>query len=80
MLSQIASSTKASQQPTCFKRVLITWLAIYPAITLLLFWGGALLEPLPLPLRTLVLTGILVPLMVCVLVPILNRVLAPWLQ
>lgn len=77
MITTVKTQPKPGQQPACLKRVFVTWLAIYPAITLLLFLGGPLLEPLPLPLRTLVLTGILVPLMVCVLVPILNRVLSP---
>lgn len=49
---------------------LITWLAIYPTITVML----ALFEPLgllnlPLELRTLALTVVLVPLMVFILVP-----------
>jgi len=59
----------------------VTWLAIYPTITATL----AILDPLgllhlPLPLRTLVLTVILVPLMVFVLVPALMRLLGTWLR
>ncbi len=55
---------------------LITWLAIYPTITVAL----ALFEPLglvrlPLALRTLVLTLAVVPAMVFVLVPGLTRLL-----
>jgi antibiotic biosynthesis monooxygenase (ABM) superfamily enzyme len=38
------------------------------------------LTPLPLFLRTLVLTVILVPLMVYVLVPGVQRLLARWLK
>ncbi|MEM7606621.1 MAG: hypothetical protein AAF411_14785 [Myxococcota bacterium] len=51
------------------RAALITWVTIYPTITLLLYVFGPLLEPLPLPLRTFVLTAVLVPLMVFVLVP-----------
>jgi antibiotic biosynthesis monooxygenase (ABM) superfamily enzyme len=56
-------------------------LAIYPAITAVL----AALEPLgilklALPLRTLVLTAILVPIMVLLPVPLLHRWLAGWLR
>lgn len=51
------------------RMALVTWVAIYPTITLLLAAFGPQLEALPLPLRTLLLTAVLVPLMVFVLVP-----------
>ena len=53
--------------------IFIVWISIYPTITLLLWGFGAQLQALPLPLRTLVLTVILVPLMVLVLVPFWTR-------
>ena len=43
---------------------LIVWIAIYPTITVLLALGGGLIAPWPLPLRTLALTAVAVPLMV----------------
>lgn len=57
----------------------VVWLAIYPTITLLLALGGPLIATWPLPLRTLALTVIAVPLMVFLLLPRLQRALAPWL-
>lgn len=51
----------------------------YPTITLLLAVTGPLVADWPLPLRTLLLTVIAVPLMVFVLLPRLQRVMAPWL-
>jgi len=48
------------------------WIAIYPAITLIMLLFGRQLAALPIYLRTLVLTLILVPLMVFVLLPIVN--------
>ncbi|MEM9190155.1 MAG: hypothetical protein AAGF12_13305 [Myxococcota bacterium] len=48
---------------------LIVWVAIYPTITAVNWLFGDLLAELPLPLRTLVLTAFLVPLMVYVLIP-----------
>ena len=46
------------------KMVLLTWAGIYPTITLVLWLLlPTLLEYLPLPLMTLVVTGIVVPLM-----------------
>ena len=55
------------------RQALLTWLAIWPAITTLLLLGEPLLSPLPLPLRTLALTAVLVPLMTFVIMPRLNR-------
>ncbi|WP_299397012.1 hypothetical protein [Pelagibius sp.] len=51
----------------------LTWAAIWPLITGLLLVGDPLLAALPLPLRTLVLTAILVPLMSFVVMPRLTR-------
>ncbi|RLP73690.1 hypothetical protein D9V32_14265 [Mycetocola tolaasinivorans] len=60
-------------QPSTHTRALITWLAIFPLVTL----GSFALEPLsagwPLPLRTLVLTAVVVPLAVYLVVPNLMR-------
>jgi antibiotic biosynthesis monooxygenase (ABM) superfamily enzyme len=66
--------------PPRYKLAIVTWLAVYPTITAML----AVFEPLgllqtPMPVRTLLLTIVLVPLMVFVLVPILSRALAMWL-
>ena len=52
------------------------WIAIYPAITLLLLFFGKYLAQVPLFLRTLILTLILVPSMVFVLLPLVNRLFA----
>jgi antibiotic biosynthesis monooxygenase (ABM) superfamily enzyme len=53
---------------------LVTWLAAYPTLTALLALSKELgLASAPLPLRTLVITLILVPLMVFVLQPNLMR-------
>jgi len=57
----------------------VVWLAIYPTITLLLALGGPTIAEWPLPVRTLALTLVAVPLMVFVLLPQLQRVLRPWL-
>ena len=52
-----------------YKVALVTWVAIYPALTITLGALGPALAPLPLYVRTLVVTALLVPLMVYVLVP-----------
>ncbi|MFD7645850.1 hypothetical protein ACFV4P_35015 [Kitasatospora sp. NPDC059795] len=59
--------------PSVHRRALIIWLAIYPGITVLSVLLGPVLAPLPVYLRTLVLTGILVPAAVYGLVPALLR-------
>ncbi len=63
-------------QPS-WRFALIVWIAIYPTITVLQFVLGELLRELPLPVATLVSTGILVPLMVFVLIPGLMKTLGP---
>ncbi len=47
----------------------LIWLAIYPLITLLLFVFGGHIEPFPLPVKTLILTVIAVPLVYYIILP-----------
>lgn len=66
--------------PKKWKMAVIIWLAIYPTITtLFLVFGKYLMLINPLPLRTLCLTVVVVPLMVFVLIPFLQKVFAKWL-
>ncbi|MEM0996833.1 MAG: hypothetical protein AAGN35_07130 [Bacteroidota bacterium] len=67
-------------KPPKHKIAFITWLAIYPLITVILYLFGPLLAELPLAVRTLLLTAVLVPIMVYVLVPGLQRVFRKWLR
>lgn len=71
----------AQPGPPRYKVAVLTWIALYPTITLF-SWLLTRLGPIdpPLPLRTLVLTALLVPAMVFLLVPALTRVLEPWLS
>ncbi|MEM8831261.1 MAG: hypothetical protein AAGE96_18160 [Cyanobacteria bacterium P01_G01_bin.19] len=55
------------------KLFLLTWLAIYPLITIILHFFGKYLNLLPLPIRTLILTGILVYLMTYWIMPALLK-------
>lgn len=70
----------SATHPPRWKTALIVWVAIYPSITLLSWLAGPWLMRLPLMIRTLVLTGILVPLLVFILLPLLQRVLGRWLH
>lgn len=57
------------------RAVLVTWAAAWPAITVLLLVLEGPTQDWPLTLRTLLLTGLMVPAMVLILVPALNRVI-----
>lgn len=68
------------KQPPKWKFAIMVWLAIYPTITGVSFLIGDSLKTWPLPLKTLLMTGILVPTMVFVLLPLLRKVLHNWLN
>ena len=58
------------------RQCLLTWLAIYPVITVLLWLLGPSIGSWPLMVRTLVLTVIMVPVMVFALMPALTATLS----
>jgi antibiotic biosynthesis monooxygenase (ABM) superfamily enzyme len=68
------------KQAPKWKFAIMVWIAIYPTITLVQFLIGDSLVHLPIPLRSLFLTLILVPLMVFVLLPFLRKILDKWLH
>ena len=63
-----------------WKFALMVWLAIYPSITILSYLIGYQIKNLSLPIKTLIMTGILVPLMVFILLPLLRKILGNWLN
>jgi antibiotic biosynthesis monooxygenase (ABM) superfamily enzyme len=66
--------------PPRWKTAVVVWLAIYPVLTLVLWLAGPAIRDWPVALRTLALTVVIVPLMVYVLIPGLQRLFAPWLR
>jgi hypothetical protein len=66
-------------QPPRWKTAILTWLGIYPTITtaMLLLWP--VIAPLPIPLKTLCVTLVVVPTMVYVVMPAMQRWFRPWL-
>jgi len=66
-------------RPPRYKQAVITWLGVYPTLTATLALLGQVMEPWPLPLRTLLVTLLLVPLLVFVVFPLLNRAFQGWL-
>jgi antibiotic biosynthesis monooxygenase (ABM) superfamily enzyme len=65
--------------PARYKMTVVSWLALYPAVTLIFWLFGDLLESLPLPLRTLAVTAVVMLLMTYVLMPRMTRWFAFWL-
>ena len=69
------------RRPPRYELAVVTWLATYPTITVILAsFKPVELMALPLPVRTLVLTAIMVPTVAFVLVPLLSRALGRWLR
>jgi len=68
------------KQPPKWKFALMVWIAIYPSITVVQILIGKQISELPIPIKTLIMTGILVPLMVYVLLPLLRKILGNWLN
>jgi antibiotic biosynthesis monooxygenase (ABM) superfamily enzyme len=67
--------------PKKWKMAIVIWLAIYPLITTIFaLLGKQLILINPLPLRTLIITIIAVPIMVFVLIPTLQKLLHNWLS
>jgi uncharacterized protein len=61
------------------KLALLSWLALWPLLTVILKLIGPALSSQWLPIRTLVLTAILVPTMSFVVMPRLTKLLGQWL-
>ncbi len=75
--SKVSRGVKQSKK---WKTAIVVWLAIYPLITaIFLAFGGQIGQINPIPLRTLVLTLVIVPFMVYILIPFVQRVLSRWL-
>jgi antibiotic biosynthesis monooxygenase (ABM) superfamily enzyme len=67
--------------PKKWKMAIVVWLAIYPLITIVfLLFGKYLVQINPIPLRTLIMTLILVPLMVFLVMPLIQKLLKSWLS
>jgi antibiotic biosynthesis monooxygenase (ABM) superfamily enzyme len=65
--------------PPRWKFAVVVWLAIYPSLTLLVWLVGPKVAHWPFELRTL-LFAVLVPWMVFLALPALQRLLRPWLR
>ncbi|GAB2556965.1 hypothetical protein [Nocardia heshunensis] len=59
--------------PSVHRRAIITWLAVYPTITIALALLGPEMGSLPVFVRTLILTAIVVPTSAYLLIPMLTK-------
>ncbi|NML20923.1 hypothetical protein HHL16_08560 [Pseudoflavitalea sp. G-6-1-2] len=58
-----------NKQPSKHLTPVLIWLAIYPLITVLLYLLGEWIENFPLPVKTLILTLIAVPVVYYFILP-----------
>ncbi|MFC4606539.1 hypothetical protein [Streptomyces maoxianensis] len=59
--------------PSVHRRALLTWAAVYPTITVAMVVMRSWIAGLPLPVQTLVLTAVVVPVAAYGLLPLLMR-------
>jgi len=69
----VAGTVPAGWARSAHRRVLITWVAVYPALMAAQLLIGPYLVGVPLAVRLLVISGVVVPAVVYVLVPALNQ-------
>jgi uncharacterized protein len=65
--------------PSRYKLALITWAGAYAVITLILAALGPAMAPWPLPIRTLVLSVLMVATLTWLVIPVLTRLCRGWL-
>ena len=65
--------------PPRHKLALLTWIGAWAVITLLLQLLGPVMAPWPLPLRTLLLSAVMVATLTWAITPTLIRIFRPWL-
>jgi antibiotic biosynthesis monooxygenase (ABM) superfamily enzyme len=65
---------------TRVKLAVVTWIAVYPLVTLLLWALGPLVRNLPLPVVTLILSLILVSILSFLVMPLMQRLFRSWVN
>jgi uncharacterized protein len=70
---------QAASAPPRYKVALLTWAGACAVITLILAVLGPTMAPWPLPLRTLLISGLMVLALTWVVIPLLTRLCRGWL-
>jgi hypothetical protein len=65
--------------PPPYKMAILTWVTIFPLITLVVVVLGPVLDGLPLVLRLAITTAVTVPIMTWLVMPRVTRLLRGWL-
>lgn len=69
----------AEPHPSKHKMTLVVWLGIYMLVNIAFVTVGPFVESLPLLVRTLIITGLVVPVMTYFVLPFLTRLFGSWL-
>ena len=72
-------SGHAASPPPRYKMAAVTWLAVFPVVTIIFSLFGQWLNLLPVLLRTLIFTAVMVTLMTYVVMPRMTRLFSFWL-
>lgn len=73
--AEMAATRSPDRGASRLRGILVSWAAAWPTITVLLVVLEGPVGHWPLPLRTLLLTGLIAPAMALVLVPLVDRAL-----
>ncbi len=73
------SNSPSITPPPRYKMMIVTWLAVFPLITLISVILQRLLVNLPLVMRVAIVTAIAVPTMTYLLMPQMTKLFASWL-
>ena len=73
------SESRSHFEPPRYKRAIVIWIALYPAVVVALSLLRPLIDDWPIPLQALVLTLLIIPAAVWVLIPLVQRWLHRWL-
>ncbi len=69
-----------AQQSQVWKMAMLTWIGLWPTVTVMMWVVRPQIEDLPVALQTLIMTGLIVPLMTWVHMPLLTRLFCRWLR
>src|ERR671927_432325 len=72
-------SKAGEPSPPRYKMVVVTWLGVFPIVTIIFSLFGHWLSLLPTLVRTLVFTAVMVTLMTYVIMPRMTRIFSFWL-
>lgn len=70
----------ATPRPPRYKQAILTWVGVYPVLTVALGALGPAMGSWPLPLRTLLVSIVMVIALTWVIMPLLMRIFRGWMS